>query len=744
MLKWWVDQLRRVRRTEEALEKMNARLEARVALRTAALESELKRRMRAEAALRLDDQRLEALLSLHQMTHSPLKDITDFALEGAVRLTESRLGYLAFVNDDQTELTMHSWSRRALAGCAVADKSLTYRVDETGLWGEAVRQRRPIITNEYSGPNPGKKGLPEGHVPIFRHMNVPILEGDRVVAVVGVANKSTPYVETDVRQLKLLTSGMLRIIERKRAEESQLESEGRYHRLAEHSPDVLFRYEMWPEMEFSYLSPAILRVTGYEPEEFYGDSQLAARILLPEDVNVAVSTLEGTTFTPFVIRARHRDGHIVWIEVHAVAVTDELGRTIAFDGIGRDITSRKGLEQQLLRAQRLETAGMLAGQVAHDFNNLLGPLMAYPDLIKMLLPEGHPATRYCDSMVEAAERIAAINEDMLALGRRGHSEQLPVDMNRLVEDAIPQSVRGKTGVQLELSLAPNLMMVNGSSAQLARVLVNLISNGLESMDGATGSPHLVIETNNLKVEAPCRASEPLEAGEYVVVRITDSGCGIEEENLDKLFEPFFTTKPSHGRHGCGLGLSVVRAIVEDHRGRVDVLSEVGKGTTFRVLLPASREELPESPTWSLKGGSERILVVDDEQMQRELAGDLLGRLGYQVAQAASGEEAIAYLRENEADLVILDMVVPQGLNGAECYRKIREGRPDQRAIILSGFSTPELIQQARESGIDIYLRKPVALEALARAVRRGLDGYPGSATRVTRTGVKAEPPAADY
>ncbi|MDX9710605.1 MAG: GAF domain-containing protein [Trichloromonas sp.] len=183
--------------------------------------------------------RLETLLRLNEMSASSLKDIADFALEEAVRLTRSFIGYLAFVNDDESVLTMFSWSRAAMEKCAVADKPLEYPVADTGLWGEAVRRRRPVITNDYAASSPDKKGYPQGHVEIRRHMNVPIFEGERIVIVAGVGNKDEDYDETDVRQLTLLMQGLWRAFQRKKAEGELRRSEERYHRLYNETPVML-------------------------------------------------------------------------------------------------------------------------------------------------------------------------------------------------------------------------------------------------------------------------------------------------------------------------------------------------------------------------------------------------------------------------------------------------------------------------------------------------------------------------
>jgi len=198
-------------------------------------------RYRAEERLRLDEARLEALVQLSEMTGAPLREITDFAMESGVKLTRSTIGYLAFTNEDETVLTMHSWSKTAMAECAIADKPVVYPVETTGLWGEAVRQRRPIITNDYQAPNPAKKGYPEGHVQVTRHLNVPVFDGDRIVAVAGVGNKGTDYDETDVIQLRLLMDGMWRLIHRRRAEDALRQARDDLERRVEERTSELAR-----------------------------------------------------------------------------------------------------------------------------------------------------------------------------------------------------------------------------------------------------------------------------------------------------------------------------------------------------------------------------------------------------------------------------------------------------------------------------------------------------------------------
>ncbi len=509
------------------------------------------------------------------------------------------------------------------------------------------------------------------------------------------------------------------ISQRKQAEQALRESEERFRLLAENAQDVIFRYEVRPRQGFSYLSPAVTRVTGYTPDEFYRDPGLLQQIVHPADQLALENLLRGrhSVEQTTTIGVRHKDGPIVWLEVRLSSVRHD-GLLVAVEGIARDITERKQMEAELLRAQRLETAGRIAGQVAHDFNNLLAPMVGYPELIKMRLPEGHPAAQYCDAMLAAAKQMASINEDLLTLGRRGHFVQEILDLNKVVEQVLAQNSERPDTLIVEVQLAPDLLPVKGSPAQLARVVANLVTNAREAMQDMG---LLTISTSNVYLDFPLARYSRIEMGEYVRLDVNDTGCGIPEEIRDKIFDAFFTTKTSGRRRGSGLGLSVVQGIVEDHSGYVDLHSEVGKGTTFSIYLPACRTEVGSQSGTGVPRGNEAILVVDDDPVQRDLAKRMLESLGYRVEAVASGEEALAYLRDRTVDLLVLDMIMQPGMDGAETYERVLQTRPGQRAIIVSGFAESERVRRAFDLGARRFVRKPVTLEALASAVREGLS-----------------------
>ncbi len=236
---------------------------------------------------------------------------------------------------------------------------------------------------------------------------------------------------------------------------------------------------------------------------------------------------------------------------------------------------------------------------------------------------------------------------------------------------------------------------------------------------------LELRTENIYLDQPTGRFTRVPTGEYVCLSVADTGGGISPEIRDRIFDPFFTTKTADRRRGSGLGLSVLQSIVEDHEGYVDLESEEGVGTIFRVYLPVCREQVADRAVDTVAGGDESLLVVDDDPGQRTVTRDLLESLGYSVTAVESGEEAVAYISDHQADLVLLDMVMT-GMDGAETYRRISELHPDQRAIILSGYADSERVALAQQLGARSFLRKPVTLAVLAREVRRELDREPAA------------------
>lgn len=409
-------------------------------------------------------------------------------------------------------------------------------------------------------------------------------------------------------------------------------------------------------------------------------------------------------------RIRRPSGEIRVVELSAVAVLYKgQAATLA---VVRDITDRRRMEEHLRQSQRLETLGLIAGQVAHDLNNLLGPLVALPEVIKMGLPEGDEAAGMCDTMLQASLRIKDVVEDLRALGRRGVLNPKLLDINQVVEQAVEQLDTIPDSLSIDLQLEADLP-VTGSETSLIRVLVNLLDNARNAMND---SGQIMIHTRSVYLDQPIQGEQSLGIGEYVRIDVSDTGPGIPEDIRDRIFEPFFTTDR---RRGSGLGLSVVKNKVEDHKGQISLKSELGGGTSFTIYLPATHAALPEKPPAEVPHGTERILIVDDDPFQRETISQVLRRLGYRVDAVENGEQAIPHLSEFPADLVILDMVMP-GIDGCETYRRITERWPGKPALIVSGSAQSERVREAQALGAGAFVRKPLTIARLAWAIRQEL------------------------
>jgi signal transduction histidine kinase/CheY-like chemotaxis protein len=384
------------------------------------------------------------------------------------------------------------------------------------------------------------------------------------------------------------------------------------------------------------------------------------------------------------------------------------------------------LQERIVRAQKMEALGTLAGGVAHDLNNMLVGLVTYPELLLAQIPQDSPLGKPLLTIQKSGEKAAAIVQDLLTMTRRGVVAPEVVNVNQIVSEYLKSPEHEKVQfyhpkVELETNLEPNLLNILGSPIHLSKTVMNLVSNAAEAMPNGG---KIVISTEVQYVDRPTRGHDDIEEGDYVTLSVSDAGVGIPPEDVKKIFEPFYTKKVL-GRSGTGLGMAVVWWTLKDHNGYIDVQTEEGKGTRFALYFPATRQELTKdtSPLQSdeYMGKGESILVVDDVKEQREIASMILEKLGYSVTSVSSGEGAVDYMKRSSADLLVLDMIMDPGIDGLETYRRIRKFHPQQRAVLVSGFSETKRVKKAQGLGAGSYVRKPYSLEKIGVAIRAELD-----------------------
>ncbi|MGE5255092.1 MAG: ATP-binding protein, partial [Hyphomicrobiales bacterium] len=361
----------------------------------------------------------------------------------------------------------------------------------------------------------------------------------------------------------------------------------------------------------------------------------------------------------------------------------------------------------------------------HDLNNVLSGIVSYPDLLLLDLPEDSPLRRPIEVIRESGKKAAAIVQDLLTLARRGVPTVDIVNLNDLIGEYLisPEYQRLKSFhpfIEVETRLEPELLNITGSPIHLSKTLMNLVSNGAEAMpDGGK----IVIATENRNLDRSLEGKEVRE-GDYVLLRVSDSGVGIPVEDLHRIFEPFFTKKKM-GRSGTGLGMAVVWGTVQDHQGYIDVQSVEGRGTDVIVFLPATRKEslmqVPHNTLDNFRGTGETVLVVDDIKEQREIAAKIIEQLGYVARSAESGEQAVELLKHERVDLLILDMIMDPGIDGLETYHQVKKLNPRQKAIITSGYAETGRVKMAQRLGVGAYLKKPYTVHNLASAIKSELN-----------------------
>jgi PAS domain S-box-containing protein len=522
--------------------------------------------------------------------------------------------------------------------------------------------------------------------------------------------------------------------ERQRAERSLRESEDRYRSLFEMSPDVVVVHI---DERVVFVNPAgVTLLGGRNAQEILGRN-LFDDFVVAEQRDLARGhardILENDSAgSPTEYRFQRLDGST--IDVGAKGARIQFGGQRAVLSICRDLTERKKAEEeknrllsQLHQVQKMEAIGTLAGGIAHDFNNILAAVLGYTELAQEIGKSRQDNSPQLAQVLRATERARTLVQQILAFSRKTEINSCPLNLNKhvahvleLLERTLPKMVG------METRLDARLRSISADPTQMEQVLMNLAINAADAVGEGEGG-QVVIETRNFTPDDLFSAKYPeVNAGEYVLLRVTDTGQGMDQATVERIFEPFFTTKEV-GK-GTGLGLSTVYGIVKSHGGYIHCQSQPGQGTTFEVLLPAlkteARELAPEAAeATDLPRGSESILLVDDEEAIRELGSRVLAKYGYQVRTAQGGEEALEIYRAmgGQLDLLVMALGMP-GMGGHKALQAILAINPRAKVVIASGYAADAQVKAALQAGAAAYVAKPYRRADLLFAVRSVLDG----------------------
>ena len=514
------------------------------------------------------------------------------------------------------------------------------------------------------------------------------------------------------------------------------ESEVRFRELIRASSDIVAILDT--EAVFKYVSPAIEAISGIPPDKLIGTSLVDH--ISEEDGLKLGWTLSQLVEKPLRTRSqqfRWRDRRGAWHVLDAV-FRNALGNP-HIGGIvanARDVTHKEELQQQLLQAQKLEVLGQLSGGIAHDFNNLLYVISSYAEFLREDTPAGHPHHADLGEIVKAAEQAAGLTEQILSFSRKRVMVSSIVDLSilgREQEEILRRLVPPR--IDLSFGFAENLDLVKADLAQISQAIVNLVINARDAVS-ESGAITVDFENRDMPVDTADQLGSVLAAGHYVVCSVSDTGSGMPAEILENAFDPFFTTK-EQGR-GTGLGLSTVYGVVKQHGGGVFVDSQLHRGTSISIWLPRSDElpaqELRESESESPRGGTERILVVDDAAPVLTIVERVLGGLGYEVTIEQYPESALRRFPAERFDLVITDILMPR-MTGPELVEAIQTRAPGTPVLFISGYSGEGQFRPIAGKDFPI-LPKPFSKSTLARQVRRILDGRDPS----TATAEEGHPP----
>jgi PAS domain S-box-containing protein len=687
--------------------------------------------------IELNNERLESLLRIAQLPTVSIQELLDFALEEAIKLTNSKIGYIYFYNETTQQFILNTWSKDVMRECRVMDPQSVYDLDRTGCWGEVVRQRKPIVINDYQAENSVKKGIPGGHVPLYKFLSIPVLFENRIVAVAGVANKDWDYDNSDVRQLTLLMDNVWRISERlvlidnlNAEKEKAVENE----LFLQKSQDIgnIGSYTIRFDKGVWQSSKTMDRIFGID-ESFTRDVDGWLGIVYPDDrqrmsdylANDVV--LNRNKFTNEYRIVRPSDGEVRWVYGFGELTIDADGTVTEMIGTIQDITERKQIEQELIHAKekaeesdRLKTAFL--HNMSHEIRTPLNAIMGFSSLLPNHFQDPNRLSYLTDCIIQRGEDLLEIIDDVLDIARIEsgqfalHMEAFSLsDLSREIRETVDGYRRRNKKEDIPLNLEglclDGVSKITTDRGKLRQVLLNLINNAFKFTD--TG-----------EIACGCEWRSPGELMFYV----RDTGIGIPKEKHAEIFQRFVQVATDRTRFyaGTGLGLSIVKGILDLLGGKIWVNSEPGVGSTFYVTLPVEVSVPEVAPALTSSGKAffgEKdllnlsLLVVEDDPYNMEYITEILTELDCEKHFVTTGAEALQVATTHPVDVILMDIRLPD-IMGYEVIRQIKAQRNDVYIIAQTAFASASDREKAFAAGCDDFISKPYRLESLLEKIQQ--------------------------
>lgn len=548
-------------------------------------------------------------------------------------------------------------------------------------------------------------------------MGVPLIVRDQVIGVIAVQSYTDgdTYSTEDLDILTAISHQTAIAIDRKRSLDELAQSKERMDFALQATSSGIWDWDI--ESQEIYFDDNHYIMGGYSPGEYASIKKEWSKRVHPEDLPGVEALLDMTRsgkLTNYRSEYRYlrKDGNWMWVLSQGKIVSwREDGTPSRFIGTHTDITKQKEAEEKLERSKKMEALGLLAGSVAHDLNNILAGIINYPELMLLELDQNSDLIRPLQAIQDSGKRAATVVNDLLTIARGAASIKEVQCLHAIIKKYVNspeflQYISDYPDIKIILNLEAEERNILCSPVHITKSLMNLVNNSIDAI-GASGT--LTISTTNSVTGFD----------DVVALKVHDTGTGVKPEDIKHIFEPFYTKKIM-GKSGTGLGLAVVWNTMEDHHGEVFVESSP-EGTTFSLVFPLS-PLCPKSSTQSFDvahymGDGQRILIVDDEPQLLDIARKILESLNYTCITLGSGEEAISYLRNHSADLILLDMLMEPGINGRQTYEEIIKTHPGQKAVLASGYSNSSEVERAVKLGIGAFVKKPYTLEQLGTVIK---------------------------